>query len=202
MAARTGVMVATCAVLEVNSDRKAVSVTTAASIRKGGSRPSSRVEWPINSETPLASTAEARLSPPPKRISTPQGKLAAVCQSIARLPLRSAGSMKSATAASTATPLSVRPLSGCIPAKEISRSRPPKTHSMAVQAKTARVTFSPRESGPSFWYSSASILRPPGISSSGAGKITRVMSHHAIGKKMIVKGSPIISHFTKVTSCW
>ena len=203
MAASTGTMVATCAVLEVSSDRNTVMVVIASSSRSGCRPARPRLALPMNSDTPFASMAAASVSPPPKSISTPHGSFTAVSQSMARMPLaRSTGIRNSAIAASMAMPASESPASGFTPATTMPLSSGLNIQRKAVTEKTASTIFSPRVRGPSLRYSSSKCCRPPSISPMSERNRTRVTSSQAIGRKMSVNGPPTSSQSKKLTSFW
>jgi len=66
-------MVATWAALEVSSARNTVMVMITSSTKRGGRPARSRLRSPRNFETPFASMALARVSPPPNSISSHSG---------------------------------------------------------------------------------------------------------------------------------
>ena len=105
--------VAVVAVLEVSSVKKIIIVTTRRMMRISGMLAKATIWAPMNSATPLALTAPARLSPPPKRMRIPQGSFVAVSQFIVKVRcLISTGITNSSIAAIMTIPVSVRPASG------------------------------------------------------------------------------------------
>ena len=112
IAPMTGSRVAVVAALLVSSVRKMTRVTEATTRTAVPQTFSGASCSPSHSARPLSDTAPARLSPPPKRISTPQGRRLTSSQTIRRgcdtLPL---GNMNNNIAAVITMPVSVMPLS-------------------------------------------------------------------------------------------
>ncbi len=158
-AASTGIAMAAVAVLEVSSVRKIINAVTANSSTSNGAS-CSRITWPpIQLDKPVLSKPAARDRPPPNSTSTPQGILAAHCQSMTKRRQRqSTGSRNSSKAPVIAmlASLSMAPWGS----RGANQLRPIQVR--AVRTKTSAVQRSPGCMGPSWRSSLRMISRPPG----------------------------------------
>ena len=164
---RIGMKVAAVAVFDVISVSRITIAVTAITSQIVGSAPSPDTCWPNHWSRPLADTAEARLSPPPNSISTPQGSPASASfhsSTIRALPCP--GRMNSSTPAAMATPVSSKPAShgNAALTAGIDFSTPGTIQKNAAPMNTASTMRSPWLSGPSARIWSSIISRPPGMS--------------------------------------
>ena len=195
----TGTAAAVIAVLLANSPTPITSAATTASTSSAGAPANDPATAPSRSPTLCASSAAARLNPPPKSSSTSHGSVRMERPSSRgrrrSRPSRSAsattGIVQSAIAAAIAIQPSESEAKGFMLPTLSSATNGRVTQSTTAAAKTTIVSRCPA--------SPVSTSRCTSAMGLGATLTTpRVMTHQAIGRNSAASGTPKMSHCPKV----